>query len=105
MVGFLAALTSIDRPVQRPGMPCKVYFDGVPVNAGAASIKPAGGTMRYFLCVMGMVMIIEGLPYFAWPERMKTWLMKILEAPDGDLRKIGAVLIAAGLVLVWFGRA
>jgi uncharacterized protein YjeT (DUF2065 family) len=61
--------------------------------------------MRYFLCVMGMVMILEGLPYFGWPEKMKSWLKKILEMPAGDLRKIGAVLVAAGLLLVYLGRS
>lgn len=61
--------------------------------------------MRYFLCVMGMVMILEGLPYFGWPEKMKPWLKKILETPDGDLRKIGTVLVAMGLLLVYLGRS
>jgi uncharacterized protein len=60
--------------------------------------------MRYFLCVMGMVMIVEGLPYFAWPDKMKSWLKKMLDAPDGDLRKIGAVVMAIGLLLVFLGR-
>lgn len=60
--------------------------------------------MRYFLCVIGMVMIVEGLPYFAWPEKMKTWLKKILEMPDHDLRKIGTVLVVFGLLLVYLGR-
>lgn len=60
--------------------------------------------MRYFLCVIGMVMIVEGLPYFGWPEKMKTWLKKILEMPDRDLRKIGTVLVVFGLLLVYLGR-
>ncbi len=60
--------------------------------------------MRYFLCVIGMVMVIEGLPYFAWPDKMKTWLQKIAQTPDNDLRKIAAVLMAFGLFLVYLGR-
>ena len=60
--------------------------------------------MRYFLCVLGMVMILEGLPYFAWPDKMKSWLKKMLETPDGDLRKVGAVVMAIGLLLVHLGR-
>jgi hypothetical protein len=60
--------------------------------------------MRYFLSVMGMVMIVEGLPYFAWPDKMKSWLKKMMDAPDGDLRKIGAVVMVVGLVLVYLGR-
>lgn len=60
--------------------------------------------MRYFLCVLGMVMIVEGLPYFAAPEKMKTWLMKMVTVPDNLLRRLGFVLMAAGLVLVFLGR-
>ncbi len=60
--------------------------------------------MKYFLCVLGMVMIIEGLPYFAVPEKMKTWVKKIIELPDGILRKFGFVLMLFGLLLVYLGR-
>jgi len=51
-----------------------------------------------------MVMIIEGLPYFVAPEKMKVWLMKMITIPDNVLRRLGMVLMAAGLVLVFFGR-
>jgi uncharacterized protein YjeT (DUF2065 family) len=60
--------------------------------------------MRYFLCVIGMVMIVEGLPYFAFPEKMRSWLLKILETPDHTLRRVGMVMMAVGLVLVYLGR-
>lgn len=61
--------------------------------------------MKYFLCVIGMVMIIEGLPYFAFPEKMKFWVQKITATPEGALRKFGLVLMALGMFLVYFGRA
>ena len=60
--------------------------------------------MKFFLCVFGMVMIVEGLPYFAFPEKMKYWLEKILEIPDGALRKFGFVLMLAGLAMVYMGK-
>ncbi|CAB1065254.1 hypothetical protein D1BOALGB6SA_10051 [Olavius sp. associated proteobacterium Delta 1] len=60
--------------------------------------------MKFFLCVVGMVMIIEGLPYFSFPEKMKFWIQKIAEIPDGSLRRFGLVLMVIGLVLVYFGR-
>ena len=60
--------------------------------------------MDYFLCVIGMVMIIEGLPYFAFPEKMKYWVGKILELPEGALRRFGLVLMALGLILVYAGK-
>jgi len=61
--------------------------------------------MRYFLCVIGMVMIIEGLPYFAFPEKMKPWLQKLMETPVSALRRLGLGLMVAGLVLVYLGRS
>ena len=61
--------------------------------------------MKFFLCVIGMVMIIEGVPYFAFPEKMKSWIYKVLEMPEGTLRKFGFGLMIAGLFLVYFGRS
>jgi uncharacterized protein YjeT (DUF2065 family) len=60
--------------------------------------------MDFFLCVLGMVMIIEGLPYFAFPEQMKFWVSKILEMPDAWLRRFGLVLMFTGLGLVYLGK-
>jgi uncharacterized protein YjeT (DUF2065 family) len=61
--------------------------------------------MDYFLCVIGMVMIIEGVPYFAAPERMKGWMAKIMEMAPGSLRRFGLVMMVAGLFLVYLGRS
>jgi len=60
--------------------------------------------MEYFLCVIGMVMLVEGLPYFASPAKMKGWIAKLAEMPDGTLRMTGFVLMALGLVLIYLGR-
>ena len=60
--------------------------------------------MKFFLIVIGMVMIIEGLPYFAFPQRMKTWIRKVLELPEKSLRTFGFVLMLVGLVMVYIGK-
>ena len=60
--------------------------------------------MKYFLCVIGLVLIIEGLPYFAFPEKIKSYLRTVYEMPPGTLRIMGFVSIIIGLVLVYFGR-
>jgi uncharacterized protein len=60
--------------------------------------------VKYFLCVMGMVLILEGLPYFAFPEKIKVYLMKIMDVPDRTLRLLGLTAILSGLILVFFGR-
>ena len=60
--------------------------------------------MDFFLCVIGMVMIVEGFPYFAFPEKMKGWVRKVLDMHEGSLRQFGLVLMIVGLGLVYVGR-
>jgi uncharacterized protein len=60
--------------------------------------------MDYFLCVIGMVMIIEGLPYFAFPEKMKRLITSLLGMPERALRRFGLILMMTGLFLVYLGR-
>jgi uncharacterized protein YjeT (DUF2065 family) len=60
--------------------------------------------MKFFLCVLGMVMIVEGLPYFAAPDKMKKWVQMVLTTPESALRRLGLVLMVLGLGLVYFGR-
>ena len=60
--------------------------------------------MKYFLCVLGMVMIVEGLPYFASPSKMRDWICKLSELSDSTLRVTGFALMIMGLVLVYLGR-
>lgn len=50
-------------------------------------------------------MIIEGLPYFAFPEKMKFWIQKIAVTSDGSLRRFGFALMLLGLILVYFGKS
>lgn len=52
-----------------------------------------------------MLMIVEGLPYFAFPERMKSWLQKIFEMPDEALRKFGFIIMLIGLFIVYLGKS
>ena len=60
--------------------------------------------MDYFLCVIGMVFIVEGLPYLVFPEKLKSYLIKISTLPDTTLRAIGISAILLGLILLYFGR-
>ncbi|MBW1777487.1 MAG: DUF2065 domain-containing protein [Deltaproteobacteria bacterium] len=59
--------------------------------------------MDFFLSVMGMVMVVEGLPYFAFPEKMKSWVKKIEALNDKSLRKLGLTLMVLGVFFVYLG--
>ena len=62
------------------------------------------GVMDYFLCVVGMVLFLEGLPYVAFPLKMKKWIEKMLEMQPAALRSMGLLLMIIGLCLVYVGR-
>ncbi|MBU1196785.1 MAG: DUF2065 domain-containing protein [Proteobacteria bacterium] len=58
--------------------------------------------MRFFLCVVGMVMIVEGLPYFAFPEKMKQMIQMVIGMEDDSLRRFGFILMLTGFLVVYF---
>ncbi len=60
--------------------------------------------MEFFLCVVGMVMIIEGIPYFGFPDKMKQLMEHVLEQEDSSLRAIGAIMMITGLLIIYFAR-
>jgi len=60
--------------------------------------------MDLFLSALGLVFVLEGLPYFAFPERMKGYLLKIAEIPDGQLRIFGFLSVIGGLAVIYFSR-
>ena len=60
--------------------------------------------MKFFLCVFGMVMVVEGLPYFAFPGKMKEWMSTIKGIPDNYLRVIGLVAMCIGLLIAYVFR-
>lgn len=57
--------------------------------------------MKLLLLVFGMVLIVEGLPYAAAPEKMREWLLKLSEVPPSTLRLIGLLSLSTGLVICW----
>jgi uncharacterized protein len=61
--------------------------------------------LKFFLCVIGMVLVLEGIPYFAFPEKIKSLYLKIQETSDANLRMFGFAAMAFGLLLVYFGTS
>jgi uncharacterized protein len=60
--------------------------------------------MEFFLCVLGMVLVVEGLPYFAFPEKMKALMNMMQEQDDTILRIVGGTLLVLGLLIVFLAR-
>lgn len=61
--------------------------------------------MKLMICVIGMAMFLEGVPYFAFPDKMRFWIGKLLEMPDATLRKCGFAMMVIGLTLVAMARS
>ena len=60
--------------------------------------------MEFFLCVVGMVLILEGLPWFGRPEKVKQMMKILIEQDNILLRRLGFGMMAMGLVLVYLGK-
>ena len=54
--------------------------------------------------MFGMVLVVEGLPYFGFPERMRELMRFLQEQDDTALRTMGGVLMLVGLVILFIAR-
>ena len=55
--------------------------------------------MKLLTLLLGLVLIVEGLPYVAAPEIMQNWLKKISDITPNQLRAMGLVAMAIGLAI------
>jgi len=60
--------------------------------------------MSDFLAALGLVFVIEGLLFAAFPGPAKRAMQSVLDTPDGTLRTIGIASAVIGLILVWLVR-
>ncbi|MCK5323182.1 MAG: DUF2065 domain-containing protein, partial [Desulfobulbaceae bacterium] len=55
--------------------------------------------MKYLITLVGLVLILESLPYVAFPETMQEWLRQLTQVKPGVLRAIGLIAMGVGLLL------
>jgi len=60
--------------------------------------------MSDFLVALGLVFVIEGVAFAAFPGMAKSAMASVLETPDGPLRVIGIVSAVLGVLVVWLVR-
>lgn len=60
--------------------------------------------MGDFLAALGLVFVIEGLIFAAFPVHAKKAMVSVLETPEASLRAIGIGAAIAGLLLVALAR-
>lgn len=57
--------------------------------------------MKLLILLIGLVFVLEGLPYAAFPEAMRKWLVKLTELPPHQLRVMGFSAMGIGLLICW----
>jgi uncharacterized protein YjeT (DUF2065 family) len=60
--------------------------------------------IRDFLVGLGMLFVIEGLIFAAFPAAMRRAMKTALESPEMTSRILGLVMAVLGLILVWYLR-
>lgn len=57
--------------------------------------------MKLLVTLVGLILVLEGLPYAAFPEPMQRWLGQMAIMPPRVLRVVGLLAIGAGLLLCY----
>lgn len=59
----------------------------------------------FLLVVLGVVMVVEGIPWFLSPSGYKRMLLELLPMKDLPLRLFGLSCMLGGLLLVYLAKA
>ncbi len=60
--------------------------------------------MAEFIAAIGLVLVIEGLLFAAFPRAAKRLAASALKSPETSLRVAGIASAVLGLLLIWFVR-
>ena len=60
--------------------------------------------MGYFLSVLGMVLILEAVPYILFPGKLKSFAQYLHTVPDSKLQAAGIIVSFIGLLVIYLGR-
>ncbi len=60
--------------------------------------------MSDFIVALGLVFVIEGLVFSAFPAPAKRAMAAVHDMPDGSLRIVGIASAVLGIMLIWLIR-
>ncbi len=60
--------------------------------------------MTIILSVIGAVLVLEGIPYFISPGKVKKWSLMIQDVDDKVLRITGLISMVLGLIFLYLIR-
>jgi uncharacterized protein YjeT (DUF2065 family) len=55
--------------------------------------------MKLLFTLIGLIFILEGLPYLTFPEAMQNWLRQLMEMRPSQLRLVGLLAVGLGLLI------
>ena len=61
--------------------------------------------MEFLITVLGVVLIVEGVPWFLSPGGYKRLLLQLLPVGDVLLRLLGLGMMFGGLLLVYLAKS
>ena len=60
--------------------------------------------MKLFVTLIGLLMVVEGLPYFAFPEKLQALMRQIEKMNPDYLRMVGLISTLVGLVICYIAQ-
>lgn len=57
--------------------------------------------MKFLITLIGLVFILEGLPYLTFPEAMQRWLQQLVAMHPSQLRVVGLFAVGIGLLICY----
>jgi hypothetical protein len=60
--------------------------------------------MKLLITLIGLVLVLEGLPYVVAAEPMQRWLRQIVAMPPRQLRRVGLIAMAVGFLLCYLAQ-
>jgi len=57
--------------------------------------------MKLLTLLIGLILVLEGLPYVAAPEAMQDWLKKLSGIRPAQLRFMGLFAMVIGIVIIF----
>ena len=68
------------------------------------SLVNDGSNVDDLIAAFGLAIAIEGFAYAAFPDAMKSFMMKMFAEPVANLRRIEVFTAAVGVFVVWLVR-
>ena len=58
--------------------------------------------MQELIIAIGLVLVIEGLMWAAFPHLLLEFLRVVEKTPESDLKLAGSIAMIIGVIIIWF---